>query len=717
MKTCHTKLDDKESGNAITVNSSFTTVKHFFCHCSICDDGYDDYSQLSSHERDKHTFKCTQCDYNCMAQADLSTHVATQHVKKHDCNLCEESFSDTNSLTVHKETNHTEMGTDVSCQTDANNCEESMATKTYPNEHLSTEHGPTIVKENIDAYSQTEELKCVKCEESKKRTQYMDVLEKEHLGLKDVHTRLQQLYCNQSTELTDKMEKNQSLENDFTKVKLEFEKYKKDATKMEKLKETKLKDQQNELGKFYDEVNKVSQENVKLKEENKTLHELKNINDLLQKEKTSQSIEEDESMNDEDVAAFYAEQNRDRRRRSNPQSSADSPQENEQTENRNKFACGLCQFQTSNENLLQKHVTSIHGGEAGASGAKQCQQKTDSKLSCSMCEFRTTNESILRRHKSNTHKNSGSFVCEKCAFSTPLETNLKLHKEAMHRVESNTTSSTRTNDNMDDDDDDEYPNDEEVAAFYAEQNENRRRRTNPQSSADAPQTSKQTENQSKFVCSRCEFQTSSEGILKKHVSSIHVSETGASRAEQETNSKLSCSKCGFKTTNENILKRHESNIHGNSEPLACEKCNFSTTKKINLKWHMEAMHRPENNFMKHARNDENTERRRNKICSFYLNGFCRYSEQQCKFRHESPPRCRYQMDCAAWPDCGFTHDAIDNVMACHYQERCRSNNCQFTHFGSNGERFLGRGQPVPAMNMHNYPPLFPNQGMNQRGRW
>ena len=116
-----------------------------------------------------------------------------------------------------------------------------------------------------------------------------------------------------------------------------------------------------------------------------------------------------------------------------------------------------------------------------------------------MCEFRTTNESILRRHKSNTHKNSGSFVCEKCAFSTPLETNLKLHKEAMHRVESNTTSSTRTNDNMDDDD--EYPNDEEVAAFYAEQNENRRRRTIPQSSADAPQTSKQTENQSKFVCS------------------------------------------------------------------------------------------------------------------------------------------------------------------------------------------------------------------------
>ena len=88
-------------------------------------------------------------------------------------------------------------------------------------------------------------------------------------------------------------------------------------------------------------------------------------------------------------------------------------------------------------------------------------------------------------------------MCEKCAFSTPLETNLKLHKEAMHRVESKTTSSTRTNDNMDDDD--EYPYDEEVAAFYAEQNKNRRRRTNPQS--DAPQTSKQTENQSKFVCS------------------------------------------------------------------------------------------------------------------------------------------------------------------------------------------------------------------------
>ena len=49
-------------------------------------------TDLSSHERDKHNFKCTQCDYNCMAQADLSTHVATQNVKKHDCILCEESF-------------------------------------------------------------------------------------------------------------------------------------------------------------------------------------------------------------------------------------------------------------------------------------------------------------------------------------------------------------------------------------------------------------------------------------------------------------------------------------------------------------------------------------------------------------------------------------------------------------------------------------------------
>ena len=62
LKSCHTKVDDIETGNAITVNSPLVTVKHFFCHCSICGSGYNDYVELSSHENEQHNHKCEECD-------------------------------------------------------------------------------------------------------------------------------------------------------------------------------------------------------------------------------------------------------------------------------------------------------------------------------------------------------------------------------------------------------------------------------------------------------------------------------------------------------------------------------------------------------------------------------------------------------------------------------------------------------------------------------
>ena len=107
MKACLTKVDDAEFGNAITVSSPFVTVKHFFCHCSICGTGYDDYSQLSSHEKDKHNFKCTQCDDEFMINSDLSNHVATKHDIQYSCNVCEEILVDADSLVLHKKINHT----------------------------------------------------------------------------------------------------------------------------------------------------------------------------------------------------------------------------------------------------------------------------------------------------------------------------------------------------------------------------------------------------------------------------------------------------------------------------------------------------------------------------------------------------------------------------------------------------------------------------------
>ena len=122
MKTCHTKSNKIEPGNAITVSTPIDSFKHFFCHCSICGDGYDNYGQLSSHEREKHNYRCDECEDNFMTQLDLTSHISAKHTKHHQCNVCEESFMCMDTLDVHKQTVHKRKMNEESCQTDTYDC-------------------------------------------------------------------------------------------------------------------------------------------------------------------------------------------------------------------------------------------------------------------------------------------------------------------------------------------------------------------------------------------------------------------------------------------------------------------------------------------------------------------------------------------------------------------------------------------------------------------
>ena len=151
MKTCHTSSNEIP-GNAITVSTPIDAFKHFFCHCAICGDGYDSYGQLNSHEREKHNYSCDECEENFMTQLDLTSHISAKHTKHYQCNVCEESFIRIDGLAIHKETVHRKNMDDESCQTDTYDCEN--------------------------------------CATHIKKAQFMEILEKEHIDLKNVHTRL-----------------------------------------------------------------------------------------------------------------------------------------------------------------------------------------------------------------------------------------------------------------------------------------------------------------------------------------------------------------------------------------------------------------------------------------------------------------------------------------------------------------------------------------------
>lgn len=214
----------------------------------------------------------------------------------------------------------------------------------------------------------------------------------------------------------------------------------------------------------------------------------------------------------------------------------------------------------------------------------------------------------------------------------------------------------------------------------------------------------------------CEFTTATEVNLERHKESLHRNQSNKSK-NNATGHEYACRKCNFKSMNENMLKEHVSSEHVLINPFACEVCDFSTTSGINLNRHKQAMHSPHNNNEKNNRDKGYINREKTKFCRFWLNGYFRNSDQQCRFIHKNPPRCKYQMDCVAWPNCWFSHDEENRRMACRYQERCRNYNCQFEHYNQQNQHFLGGSQSAPVMNMHNFPPLNPNQGQNHWMSW
>lgn len=102
-------------------------------------------------------------------------------------------------------------------------------------------------------------------------------------------------------------------------------------------------------------------------------------------------------------------------------------------------------------------------------------------------------------------------------------------------------------------------------------------------------------------------------------------------------------------------QRHIADKDRQDEPVTCESCDFACKTKMELNLHLVAMHGVLEDY-KHAetvtpRNQEN--RKIYAICRFWLRGFCRNTDQNCRFSHINPSRCKFQMQCNFWPNSKF----------------------------------------------------------------
>ena len=386
MKACHTKVDDGEMGNALTVNSPLLTVKHFFCHCSICGNGYDDYSKLSLHESEVHNYACEVCEESFMTKNDLRMHVGSKH--GHNCHFCEKTFDSKVSLKEHEISYHKKCH-EISCQTNAYNC---------------------------DA-----------CESTKVRLDLMATLENEHINLKEEHAQFKKHYFEQSVEITEIRQKNEEIEEERQKLKSEVEKMKRNAKKLEKDHEAKMNEMNKEMQNAFKQVDEFVQENEKLQEEVKTLDELRKVNEQLmarmagakldmredidveiietenQDNMNSERLENDDEndddnesvrsiddySDDEEVTAFYENVMRNKSTRTNPQFEAEGPKDNIKGGREPRIKCSKCEFKAKNKAQLNGHIKEKHAAE---------------NYQCDHCKFNGNNRTDLAWHIEAIHQ-------------------------------------------------------------------------------------------------------------------------------------------------------------------------------------------------------------------------------------------------------------------------------------------------------------------------
>ena len=204
--------------------------------------------------------------------------------------------------------------------------------------------------------------------------------------------------------------------------------------------------------------------------------------------------------------------------------------------------------------------------------------------------------------------------------------------------------------------DDAYTDDEEVATYFNESKKNKTKRTSPQYEAEAESPKNQNTREPRLRCTKCAHKATNKAQLNKHMEESHV----------EIKNK-------------------------------CDKCKFEGNSRTDLAWHVEATHKREENK---GRNQFQGDGRQ--VCKFWMRGFCRFQEHECRFKHQGVQSCVYGDFCTYWPNCRYSHSYQGSTNMCRYQNQCRRTNCQFDHMETN---FLDNGWGVPERNFQNFPPL------------
>ena len=82
-----------------------------------------------------------------------------------------------------------------------------------------------------------------------------------------------------------------------------------------------------------------------------------------------------------------------------------------------------------------------------------------------------------------------------------------------------------------------------------------------------------------FKCNFCDYETSKNGVLKKHIESVH-----------EGIKPFKCKLCDYETALKSNLKKHTDSVHYGLKPFKCNDCDYQAAQKVNLNNHIKSVH-------------------------------------------------------------------------------------------------------------------------------
>ena len=198
------------------------------------------------------------------------------------------------------------------------------------------------------------------------------------------------------------------------------------------------------------------------------------------------------------------------------------------------FKCIICNFETSTNKNLKKHMKSVHE-EIKPFKCKLCDYETASNFhlklhinsvhewikpfKCSKCDSSFSQKDDMKIHVESVHEGIKPFKCNICNFETSTDYNLKKHKESVH------------------------------------------------------------EGLKPFKCTICDYKTARNFHLKLHINSVH-----------ERIKPFKCSICDSSFSQKGDMKKHVESVHERIKPFKCIICDFRSAKKCNLKKHIESVH-------------------------------------------------------------------------------------------------------------------------------